>query len=62
MFAPNGIPVGVTAACVVGSTGSGSGTIYLSNPYRDYAISLSPLGGVYVTSWDRSAAPPAWRQ
>ena len=62
MFGPNGIPVGVTAACVVGGTGTGSGTIYLSNPYRDYAVSLSPLGGVYVTTWDQSAAPAAWRQ
>jgi len=62
MFGPNGIPVGVTAACVAGSTGSGSGTIYLSNPYRDYAVSLSPLGGVYVTTWNRAGAPAAWRQ
>jgi len=62
MFGPNGIPVGVTAACVAGQTGSGSGTIYISNPYRDYAISLSPLGGVYVSTWNQTAAPPAWRQ
>jgi len=62
MFGPNGIPVGVTAACVAGSTGSGGGTIYLTNQFRDYAVSLSPLGGVYVSTWNQTAVPPAWRQ
>jgi prepilin-type N-terminal cleavage/methylation domain-containing protein len=62
MFDPNGIPLGVTAACVPGITGSGGGTIYLTNQFRDYAVSLSPLGGVYVTTWNEAAVPPAWRQ
>jgi prepilin-type N-terminal cleavage/methylation domain-containing protein len=62
MFGPNGIPIGVSVACAVGTTGSGGGTIYLTNPYRDYAISLSPLGGVYVSTWNTSAVPAAWRQ
>ncbi|HME69911.1 MAG TPA: prepilin-type N-terminal cleavage/methylation domain-containing protein [Myxococcota bacterium] len=62
MFGPNGIPVGVTAACVAGTTGSGGGAIYLTNGSRDYAVVLSPLGGVRVTTWNTQAAPPAWRQ
>jgi prepilin-type N-terminal cleavage/methylation domain-containing protein len=62
MFGPNGIPVGVTAACGAGNTGSGGGTIYLTDVYRDYAISLSPLGGVYVSTWTQAGAAPAWRQ
>ncbi|HTF33951.1 MAG TPA: prepilin-type N-terminal cleavage/methylation domain-containing protein [Myxococcota bacterium] len=62
MFGPNGIPVGVTAACVAGPTGSGGGAIYLTNTFRDYAVVLSPLGGVRVTTWNSVAAPPAWRQ
>jgi prepilin-type N-terminal cleavage/methylation domain-containing protein len=61
MFDPNGIPLGVTPACVAGITGSGGGTIYITNGNRDYAVSLSPLGGVYVTTWNAKAAPPAWR-
>jgi len=62
MFGPNGIPVGVTAACVAGITGSGGGAIYITNGNRDYAVVLSPLGGVRVTSWESAAAVPAWRQ
>jgi prepilin-type N-terminal cleavage/methylation domain-containing protein len=62
MFGPNGVPVGVTAACVAGPTGSGGGTIYLTNGLRDYAVSLSPLGGVYVSTWNQAGAAPAWRQ
>jgi prepilin-type N-terminal cleavage/methylation domain-containing protein len=62
MFGPNGIPVGVTAACIAGTTGSGGGAIYLTNGFRDYAVVLSPLGGVRVTTWNATAAPPAWRQ
>jgi len=62
MFGPNGIPVGVTAACVAGITGSGAGAIYITNGARDYAVVLSPLGGVRVTTWESAAAVPAWRQ
>lgn len=62
MFGPNGVPVGVTAACVAGITGSGGGAVYLTNTFRDYAVVLSALGGVRVTTWDSSAAAPAWRQ
>jgi prepilin-type N-terminal cleavage/methylation domain-containing protein len=62
MFGPNGVPVGVTAACIAGQTGSGGGTIYITNGARDYAVVLSPLGGVRVTSWESAAAVPAWRQ
>jgi prepilin-type N-terminal cleavage/methylation domain-containing protein len=61
-FRPDGVPVGVTAACVMGQTGSGRGGIYLTNaaPFqnRDYAVLLSPLGGTKISSWDRVAG--AW--
>jgi prepilin-type N-terminal cleavage/methylation domain-containing protein len=58
-FRPDGVPVGVTAACVLGQTGSGRGGIYLTNapPFqnRDYAVLLSPLGGTKIYAWDRVA-------
>ncbi|HUK62881.1 MAG TPA: prepilin-type N-terminal cleavage/methylation domain-containing protein [Dongiaceae bacterium] len=59
MFRPDGVPVGVTAACVAGGTGTGGGAIYLTNGTRDYAVVLSPLGGVRVHAWDRATG--AWR-
>jgi prepilin-type N-terminal cleavage/methylation domain-containing protein len=62
MFGPNGVPVGVTAACFPGNTGSGGGAIYITNGFRDYAVVLSPLGGVRVTTWNPAPAPGAWRQ
>lgn len=62
MFGPNGIPVGVTPACVAGTTGSGGGAIYITNTFRDYAVVLSPLGGVRVHAWNATPAPGAWRQ
>jgi type II secretion system protein H len=59
MFGPDGNPVAVSAACAAGTLGSGSGAIYVTNGHRDYAVVLSPLGGVRVTAWDASV--DQWR-
>jgi prepilin-type N-terminal cleavage/methylation domain-containing protein len=56
MFQPDGIPVTFTGAggtCgALGSVGSGAGAFYLTNGKRDYAVVLSPLGGVRVHVWN----------
>lgn len=51
-FRPDGIPVALDNACVLGQTGSGGGGIYVTNARRDYAVSLSPLGQARVHVWD----------
>ena len=58
LFRPDGIPVAVDAACSQGQLGSGGGTIYLWTRSRDFAISLSPLGGVRVYTWNLNSQ--AW--
>jgi len=58
MFRPDGIPVGFTAACVVGQIGSGAGGFYVTNTSRDYSVVVTPLGGTKVNSFERGAA--AW--
>ena len=56
-FRGDGVPVGFTAACVLGQTGTGRGGIYVTNgpPWqsRDYAVVLSPLGGSKVYAFER---------
>ena len=59
MFGPDGNPVAMSAACAAGTVGTGGGAIYITNGHRDYAVVLSPLGGVRVTAWD--AALTQWR-
>jgi prepilin-type N-terminal cleavage/methylation domain-containing protein len=60
MFRPDGIPVGVSAACVPGQVGTGRGGLYLTNGggpepgSRDYGVVLSPLGTVKIYGFDRS--------
>jgi prepilin-type N-terminal cleavage/methylation domain-containing protein len=54
LFRPDGIPVSVDAACNEGRVGTGGGTVYLSNSERDFAVTLSPLGGVRIHTWDAS--------
>lgn len=51
-FRPDGVPVAIDNACNTGRLGSGGGTIYLWTMNRDFAITLSPLGGVRVHVWD----------
>lgn len=56
MFRPDGIPVAMSFSagdCAdIGSTGSGSAALYLTNGERDYAVVLSPLGSVRVHRWE----------
>ncbi|MEE8507649.1 MAG: prepilin-type N-terminal cleavage/methylation domain-containing protein [Myxococcota bacterium] len=59
MFQPNGIPVtfvGAVGSCgVIGTMGTGSGALYLTNGKRDYGVRLSPLGDARVHAWDVTA-------
>jgi prepilin-type N-terminal cleavage/methylation domain-containing protein len=59
LFRPDGIPVsfsfsGGTCGQIAG-TGSGGGALYVTNGERDYAMVLSPLGGVRVHLWHGNA-------
>ena len=51
-FRPDGVPVAIDAACNAGRLGTGGGTIYLWTQNRDFAITMSPLGGVRVHVWN----------
>ncbi len=60
VFRPDGVPRGYsTGPYTEGEIGTGGGGIYLTNGRRDYAIVLTPLGGVQVNLWDRSTG--LWR-
>jgi hypothetical protein len=60
VFRPDGIPRGYsTGPYAEGAIGTGGGAVYLTNGIRDYAIVLSPLGGVQVDAWDVGSG--AWR-
>ena len=57
MFQPNGIPVGfsgnmITGCGAIGGTGTGGGAAYVTNGVRDYAIVVTPLGGVRLHTWN----------
>ncbi len=55
VFRPDGLPVAFsTGPYQEGAIGTGAGAVYLTNGARDYAIVLSPLGGVRVSAWDGS--------
>jgi len=59
MFRPDGVPVsfafsGGTCGTIAG-TGSGGGALYVTNGERDYAVVLSPLGGIRVHLWTGGA-------
>jgi len=62
MFSPDGLPVtfnGAGGVCgVVGGLGSGGGGFYLTDGERDYAVVVTPIGGVRVHRWDRGTG--AW--
>lgn len=51
-FMPDGRPLGFDAACSMGQLGSGNGGIYITNGVRDFAIVLSPLGGIRIHAWN----------
>ena len=54
-FRPDGVPVAIDNACTAGRLGTGGGTIYLWSANRDFAITLSPLGGVRVHVFNAGA-------
>jgi prepilin-type N-terminal cleavage/methylation domain-containing protein len=56
MFRPDGVPVGLSAACIAGQIGSGAGGIYVTNAARDYSVVVTPLGGSHVNGFERGAA------
>jgi prepilin-type N-terminal cleavage/methylation domain-containing protein len=56
VFRPDGVPVGFDDACVLGQTGSGGGSVYVTDGRRDYAITLSPLGAVRIHTWEEVSA------
>jgi prepilin-type N-terminal cleavage/methylation domain-containing protein len=59
MFRSDGIPVafeGDGAGCgTVGDTGTGGGGLYVTDGQNDFAIVLTPLGGVRLHLWDGGA-------
>jgi prepilin-type N-terminal cleavage/methylation domain-containing protein len=52
VFGPDGVPTAFDAACTFGGTGTGAGTIYLTNGQRDYGVVLNPLGTSTVERYD----------
>jgi prepilin-type N-terminal cleavage/methylation domain-containing protein len=56
MFRPDGMPVtfdGTSGDCGdVGRQGTGGAGLYITNGERDYAVVLSPLGGVRLHTWN----------
>ena len=63
LFRPDGIPVrfeGALGTCgAIGSTALGGAGFYLTNGTRDYAVVLSPMGGVRIWVWDTKTG--AWK-
>jgi type II secretory pathway pseudopilin PulG len=63
LFRPDGVPVrfqGALGSCgTVGTTALGGAAFYLTNGTRDYAVVMSPMGGVRVHVWDPTAG--AWK-
>jgi prepilin-type N-terminal cleavage/methylation domain-containing protein len=62
LFGPDGLPVafdGAGGSCgAIGAAGGGGGALYLTDGERDYAIVLTPIGGVRVHLWNPSTS--AW--
>ena len=51
---PSGLNFTPATCASLGRPGEGAGGLYLTNQRRDYAVVLSPLGGVRVHAWDGS--------
>jgi prepilin-type N-terminal cleavage/methylation domain-containing protein len=62
MFRPDGVPVtftGAVGSCgTVGNVGTGGGGLYVTDGARDFAVVLTPLGGVRLHVW--AAGAGAW--
>ncbi len=54
-FRPDGAPLAFAPDCTLGPVGRGAGALYVTSGERDYAIVLTPLGGVRLHSWDGAA-------
>lgn len=55
VFRPDGVPRAYSSGPYTeGAIGSGGGALYLTNGRRDYAVVVTPLGGVQVNLWDPS--------
>jgi Tfp pilus assembly protein FimT len=63
LFRPDGVPVrfeGALGTCgTIGATALGGAGFYLTNGSRDYAVVLSPMGGVRVWVWNKKTG--AWQ-
>jgi type II secretory pathway pseudopilin PulG len=62
LFGPDGLPAtfdGGGGDCgAIGAAGGGGGALYLTDGERDYAIVLSPIGGVRLHLWNPGSG--AW--
>lgn len=62
LFRPDGIPVGFSGAAgscgTIGGVGTGGGAFYVTSEERDFAVVVSPLGGVRLHVWNRASG--AW--
>lgn len=62
LFRADGVPVrfeGALGSCgAIGASALGGAAFYLTNGTRDYAVVLSPMGGVRVHRWNPTAG--AW--
>jgi len=60
LFRPDGVPVtfvGAPGGCgAIGSYGTAGGAFYVTNDTRDFAVVLSPLGGVRLHLWNAVTA------
>ena len=56
LFRSDGQPRAIDAACNIGALGTGGGAIYVSNPQRDVAVVLTPLGAARAQSWNPGSA------
>ena len=55
-FQPDGIPIGFAngGACGLGNAGTGGGAVYVNNDRRDFAVVMTPLGGLKTHLFERS--------
>lgn len=64
MFRPDGVPVtftGAVGSCgSIGNVGTGGGGLYVTDGRRDFAVVLTPLGGVRLHVWAPGAG--AWSE
>ncbi len=52
LFRPDGIPIALDPSCSLGTLGTGGGGVYVTNNARDYAVVVTPLGGVHIRGFE----------